>query len=360
MRRHHFGRSPRPALQRSRWLPRFPRSCEGRSRAGCGRRNWSCDGSRLRARRLARARCRCRSSIPTRSGPRRPPWAAPRHGGNLRPDLQDYAADAFIEMRIPDGPRLERGLERETDHVCGMTPDARGERGANIRAASSGASSPNVPPCATMPAASRTLRRSGSGCCASAGSGLSARTQTATARDSAAASRMRSSIPSCDQPSPAAHHLPGPPPACALAAEAPGRPVSGTRASAGCGRADDAVPAERGFAFAGTVVGAPDREGRLTVSHDAVDRFMPAMVMPFETRGLPVGLANDDRIQATLVVTPIEAGSRASPSSGLRVGAKALDERPRLGLAPSSRTSACGTRTTRRSRFTASEGGWSS
>jgi len=71
----------------------------------------------------------------------------------------------------------------------------------------------------------------------------------------------------------------------------------------GCGRANEPVAAERRFPLAGTVVDAPDSEGRLTVAHDAVDRFMPAMVMPFETRGLPAGLGKDDRIQATLVVT---------------------------------------------------------
>jgi len=72
----------------------------------------------------------------------------------------------------------------------------------------------------------------------------------------------------------------------------------------GCGRAGESVPAERRFPLAGTVIDDPDSSGRLTVAHDAVDGFMPAMAMPFETRGLPAGLGKDDRIQAILVVTP--------------------------------------------------------
>lgn len=79
----------------------------------------------------------------------------------------------------------------------------------------------------------------------------------------------------------------------------------GTCALAGiaCAQASpgDAASGPGRYPIAGTVV-AQSSASSVTLAHDAVAHYMPAMVMEFQAEGLPV-LQSGDRVRGTLVVT---------------------------------------------------------
>jgi len=76
-------------------------------------------------------------------------------------------------------------------------------------------------------------------------------------------------------------------------------------AVAGCVPAAPPVEAATGgpgrYPIAGTVVAQPSSSS-VTIAHDAVAHYMPAMVMDFQAEGLPV-LRSGDRVRGMLVVT---------------------------------------------------------
>ena len=85
--------------------------------------------------------------------------------------------------------------------------------------------------------------------------------------------------------------------------------VAATVTFARARRAADVEAATRTFAVAG-VVTAPPAEGRVTVAHDDIPGYMPAMTMPFVLGpGVPARLAPGDRVRFTLRVA--EDWSRA-------------------------------------------------
>lgn len=63
----------------------------------------------------------------------------------------------------------------------------------------------------------------------------------------------------------------------------------------------DAVGGQGRYPIAGTVVGQPSASS-VTLAHDAVAHYMPAMVMDFHAEGLPL-LRSGDRVRGVLVVT---------------------------------------------------------
>lgn len=64
----------------------------------------------------------------------------------------------------------------------------------------------------------------------------------------------------------------------------------------------DAASDTRRYAIAGTVVAQPSASS-ITLAHDAIAHFMPAMVMDLQVDGGPA-LRSGDRLRGTLVVTP--------------------------------------------------------